>query len=396
MNYAPETTGIAPYTTGLARHLALSGHDVTVITGHPHYPEWRLHPGYEKPRPQTDDHGVRLIRVPHPVPRNPSGVSRVWMEIVFAVRAAAKLVSRRADVVVVVSPALLSLVPVLFLRPLRPYRMAAVVQDLYGAALAETGLSGGKLAMVTGWLERFLLRQMDGIAVIHAVFLQRLVTSGVTEERIRVIANWAHVTSAGATEREQQRRRLGWPPSDFVALHAGNMGAKQGLEGLVDVGRLAEKRGSDVRVVLMGNGSQREALRARTEGATRVSMLKSLPEGDFEATLAAADCLLLHEKPGVVEMSVPSKLTTYFTAGRPVVAATHERSGAAALIAASEAGVRVPAGDAAAILDAIEKIAANPAVAEEMSANGQAYAAEHLTGTASLNSYEDWIRGLAG
>ncbi|TFV53715.1 glycosyltransferase family 4 protein [Blastococcus sp. TF02A-35] len=395
LNYAPETTGIAPYTTGLARHLAISGHDVTVITGHPHYPEWRLHPGYERPQPPTDDHGVRLIRVPHPVPRNPGGLSRVWMEIVFAMRAAARLVRRRSDVVVVVSPALLSLLPALLLRPFRGFRTGAVVQDLYGAALAEIGLSGGRLALVTGWLERLLLRRMNGVAVIHQVFRQRLIASGVAEDRIRVIPNWAHVTVAGGADRDQRRRKLGWEPNDFVALHAGNMGAKQGLEGLVDVGRLAEKRGSNVRVVLMGNGSQRDALQTRSAGASRISMMDSLPEGDFEAALAAADCLLLHEKPGVVEMSVPSKLTTYFTAGRPVVAATHERSGAAALIAASQAGVRVTAGDAAGILDAIEKLAADPATAEAMSANGQAYAAEHLTGTASLTSYEAWVRVTA-
>lgn len=394
LNYAPETTGIAPYTTGVARHLAHLGHEVTVITGHPHYPEWHLHAGYEHPRPPVPDHGVHLVRVPHPVPGNPSGLSRVWMEVVFAVQAARRLVRERPDVLIVISPALLSLVPALLLRRIRGYRVGAVVQDLYGAALAETGLGGGKVAQLTAWLERFLLRRVDGTAVIHEIFRQRLTSDGVPAERVRIIPNWAHITMSRADDREKRRRQLGWAPTDFVALHAGNMGAKQGLEGLVAVGLLADERSSNVRVVLMGNGSQREVLEASAKGANRVSLIDPLPEGEFEAALAAADCLLLHEKPGVVEMSVPSKLTTYFTAGRPVVAATDERSGAAALIDASEAGLRVAAGAAAAILDAIERLAAEPATAEEMSANGQAYAAEHLTGTASLEAYEDWIRSL--
>lgn len=395
LNYAPETTGIAPYTTGLSRHLASVGHDVTVITGYPHYPEWHLHLGYERPRPPTDDHGVRLVRLPHPVPSNPGGLSRIWMELVFALRAALRLLNERPDVVVVVSPALLSLVPALLFRRLFRYRVGALVQDLYGAALAETGLGGGAVARMTARLERCLLRRADGTAVIHEVFRRRLLSEGVPADRLSVIPNWAHVTVNGQDNREEQRRRLGWSADDFVALHAGNMGAKQGLEGLVDVGRLAQKRGSAVRIVLMGNGSQRQELATRADGLSHVSLIESLPHGEFEAALAAADCLLLHEKPGVVEMSVPSKLTTYFTAGRPVVAATDERSGAAALIAASEAGVRVPAGDAVAILDAIEKVAADPAAAEELSANGQAYAAVHLTGAAALGRYESWVRSLA-
>src|SRR3954454_18651839 len=82
INYAPETTGIAPYTTALARHLARLGHNVSVVAGHPHYPGWQLHPEYQTPRPPQHDQGVRLLRVWHPVPRNPTGLSRVWMEVV--------------------------------------------------------------------------------------------------------------------------------------------------------------------------------------------------------------------------------------------------------------------------------------------------------------------------
>ncbi len=42
INYSPELTGIGPYTAGLAEHLASRGDDVTVITGLPHYPDWRI------------------------------------------------------------------------------------------------------------------------------------------------------------------------------------------------------------------------------------------------------------------------------------------------------------------------------------------------------------------
>jgi len=92
---------------------------------------------------------------------------------------------------------------------------------------------------------------------------------------------------------------------------------------------------------------------------------------------------------------VPSKLTSYFTAGRPVVAATDARSGAAALMAASGAGAIAQAGDADSILTAIEKVAADPAGADGMGASARSYAAQHLTGAASLGRYEDWIRRLA-
>jgi glycosyltransferase involved in cell wall biosynthesis len=393
LNYAPEITGIAPYTTAFARHLATE-HEVTVVTGHPHYPEWRLHEGYEQPLPPVVDRGVRLIRVPHPVPRDPTSLSRAWMEVVFAHRCALHLLRHRPRVVVVVSPALLALVPAVTLRYVLGHRVGVVVQDLYGAALAETGLGGGLVARTAGWLERQLLKRVHGIVVIHEVFKRRLIESGIAEDRMEVIPNWAHVTMPDYHDRAAGRRSLGWRNDEFIALHAGNMGAKQGLEGLVDVARLAEERGSPVRIVLMGDGSRRHALEEYGAGAARLTFLDPLPKGEFESALAAADCLLLHEKPGVVEMSVPSKLTTYFTAGRPVVAATDPRSAAASLMSASGAGLTVPAGDAQAALAVIESLCEEPELARELGERGRRYAAAHLGEAASLNRKSAWVRRL--
>ena len=57
INYSPEETGIGPYSTGLAEHLAGAGHDVTVVTGMPHYPAWEVEAAYRgdgaRTRPAT-------------------------------------------------------------------------------------------------------------------------------------------------------------------------------------------------------------------------------------------------------------------------------------------------------------------------------------------------------
>lgn len=394
LHYAPEHSGNAPYTTGLARHLAAAGLRVTALTGYPHYPQWRLYPGYSRRRPRETDRGVRLRRLRHPVPASPTGRARIVMEGVFAAGVLGQLLRRRADVVVAVSPVLLSLVPAVLLRRLRRYPVGVVVQDLYGAALAETGMGSGRLTRATSWLESALLSRADGVVVVHEVHRRRLLAGGIPAERIQVIPNWTHASVPEEVDRDAVRAELGWGPEEIIALHAGNMGVKQGLEGLVDTARLAEARGSRVRVVLLGDGSRRAALAEYGAGLARLTFLDPLPPGRFEAALASADVLLLHEKPGVVEMSVPSKLTSYFTAGRPVVAATDEHSGAAALMAAAGAGAVTPAGHAEAILAAVESLAADPVLAEKLGAAGRAYAAEHLTGAEALARYEAWVRAL--
>jgi glycosyltransferase involved in cell wall biosynthesis len=64
-------------------------------------------------------------------------------------------------------------------------------------------------------------------------------------------------------------------------------------------------------------------------------------------------------------------------------------------MAASGAGLTVSAGDPEAILGAIEILAEDPELAEKYGENGCRYAAEHLTGAASLERKASWVRRLA-
>ncbi len=51
INYWPEPTGIAPYTTGMAEHLAKHAASVEVLTGLPCYPSWTVPAAYRRGLP---------------------------------------------------------------------------------------------------------------------------------------------------------------------------------------------------------------------------------------------------------------------------------------------------------------------------------------------------------
>jgi colanic acid biosynthesis glycosyl transferase WcaI len=81
INYFPEVTGIAPYTTGMAEGLAAYAHDVSLVTGLPHYPEWRIYAAYRSRRSYRETvNGVTIDRLRHYVPRNPGLRNRIRME----------------------------------------------------------------------------------------------------------------------------------------------------------------------------------------------------------------------------------------------------------------------------------------------------------------------------
>jgi len=172
------------------------------------------------------------------------------------------------------------------------------------------------------------------------------------------------------------------------------MGVKQGLENVVEAARLAESRGDKVRFVLLGDGSQRASLEVRAAGATAVQFLDPLEQPAFSQALEAADVLLVNERPGVREMAVPSKLTTYFTAAKPILAATEADSTTAAEVAASGAGHRVPPGEPDALVAGALALSSDGAAARVMGEQGRRYATALLSHDTAIDAYDAWIRKL--
>ncbi|CAN5378335.1 glycosyltransferase family 4 protein [soil metagenome] len=396
INYSPEPFGIAPYTARLCEGLAARGYRVNVITGMPHYPQWRVPAEYRWKWASFETiEGVSLKRVRHSVPRRSSNLRRLLMEATFGLRGAGSH-WHQPDVVLCVSPALISTAAHLLRhRSSGGHRPAfgVWVQDLYSVGLSETQESAA--AGLAGRLESWVMRGADGIVVPHNRFRDQLVQNlQVPPEKITTIKNWTHVQSTGLVDRRTRRGRLGWADDETVVLHAGNMGVKQGLENVVRAAQIAERAKLNLRFVLMGDGNQRSALEAMARQTPGLEFRDPLPEGDFVAALQAADILLVNEKPGVAEMSVPSKLTSYFQSGTPVLASVSANGNAAQEIRSSGAGILVDEGDPGRLVEAAASLGRDARLRMSLGANGIEYAAAELGEAASIEMFDQWIRGL--
>jgi glycosyltransferase involved in cell wall biosynthesis len=392
INYAPESTGIAPYTTGLAEHLAAAGHEVAVVTGLPHYPAWRIAPGYggRMSREETQG-GVRVRRRAHYVPTTPSATHRAVYEGTFLASALPAASERGVDAVIGIVPSLSGgiLARLAASRNRVPYGL--LFQDLMGPAAAQSGLTGGgRVAGLTRVAESWAVAEATAVAVVSDGFRPYLRDLGVPDERIHLVPNWTHIESSTA-DRDVTRHELGWDDGRQVVLHAGNMGAKQGLEQVVDAARLADERGDRVRFVLMGAGNQRAALEALGVGIASLDFARPADERHFPDVLAAADVLLLSERASVVDMSLPSKVTSYATAGRPIVAAVPDGGTTATELDRSGAAIRVEPGDPAALLDALARLRGDPDLVVRLGEAGPAYVTRYLRRDAALPRADAFI-----
>ncbi|WP_062530167.1 glycosyltransferase [Demequina rhizosphaerae] len=387
INYPPERTGIGPYTGALARALAARGRAVRVVTAQPHYPEWEIYEGYRRWTSDEDDAGVAVHRVLHYVPRRPQGIPRLLSEITLGARSALAPWGR-TDAVLLVSPALFSSA-IARLRARLTHRdaeLAVWIQDLYGRGQQETS-GGGAVAKILHAVEGGLLRGSDRVIVIHDRFKRAVVEDyGVDPDKVSVVRNWTHLKPHAPIDRAAARRERGWA-DETVILHAGNMGVKQGLEHVVAAARRAEERGESLRFVMLGDGGERARLEEAAEGLGNLDFLAPLDDEAFRGALAAADILLVHEAPGVSEMAVPSKLTSYFDAGRPVLAATDPAGVTADEVRSADAGVVVASGDPDALVDGALEIASDASRADALGANGRAYREAVLAEDAAIDAF---------
>jgi colanic acid biosynthesis glycosyl transferase WcaI len=154
------------------------------------------------------------------------------------------------------------------------------------------------------------------------------------------------------------RRELAIPPDKVVALYAGNMSEKQGLEMLVVAARALADDG-DISFVFAGEGAARRRLETMSLGLGNVTFLPLQPAERLNDLLNLADIHLLPQRRGVADLVMPSKLLGMMSSGRPVVAGADPGSALGNVVAscglvvtpedgaAMAASVRVLAGDGA-------------------------------------------------
>jgi colanic acid biosynthesis glycosyl transferase WcaI len=390
--FPPELTGIAPYNAALADALIEAGASVHVVTGVPHFPMWKTQPPYDRGiRFEEVAGALRVSRRRHWVPKDASLRGRAVLESTFLAHAAPSVFRSRADVVVAVTPSLAGLGAAQMGRRGRP--LGVIVQDFTAGGAAQTGTAGSGVSRLLQRGENAMLRRADRIGVISPDFTQQLTDAGVDPLRVALVPNFTHIDPVHVSAAEA-RSVLGWETDAFTVVHTGNMGLKQGLHHVIEAARLAERRGDRINWVLVGDGNQRRALQASSRGVASLRFVDPLTEELYPYALAAADVLVLNEGPGVSEFCLPSKLTSYVVASRPILAATQPGSVTYRTIERHGFAHLVPAGDPLELLAGLDELRSRPDLARQLVRSAAAYAAQTSRADASRR-YVDFVAELA-
>ena len=323
-NFWPEPTGIAVYTTDLAGLLQDDGFEVSVLTSLPHYPWWKVPSQFAHLIEGIAQHqSVKVIRAGHWIPPKMNALLRIRFEssLWWNLRRISKsLVENEFDVVIAYIPTVAAGLVGKQIAKKFGIPLGLIVQDLSGAGAKQSGLRGGALiSQVSSTVEGLVLKAADSMVVVSPAMREVVTNLGVSSSKILEISNYS-ARKIDVVNRDVARNSFGWKNDDFIVVHTGNMGAKQNLENVVEASKRLSSD-SKLKIYLIGHGNQETNLRRLCDGLENIVVTAAVTDDQYSALLAAADLLLVNERSTQMEMSLPSKLTSYLYSERPVLAA---------------------------------------------------------------------------
>jgi glycosyltransferase involved in cell wall biosynthesis len=384
----------------MVQALVQRGLDVDVLTGKPNYPEGRYYPGYRGWGCQREPwSGATLFRVPLAA-RGSSGAVRLVINylsfICSGLLCAPWLLRGRSYSAILVygSSPILQAIPLLFLGWLKRCPVIVWVQDLWPESLEATGyVRNPRLLRAVGRVVRFIYRRTDLLLVQSRAF-EAAVARAAPGKPIVYYPNSVDAVfcAPGASDI------LDIPGLDggFAVVFTGNIGAGQAVDVIVEAAtRLRDY--SDIRFVVIGEGVRSDWLRRQVEvrDLDNLYLPGRYPVEIMPCVLKKASALLvtLADHPAFAA-TIPSKMQTYMAAGRPILASLNGEG--ARLVTEAGAGVAAPAGDAAALAQAVLSLYRMlPEERDRLGANGRRYFEKHFEREMLVDTLIEHIRRTA-
>lgn len=355
--FYPEISAPSARWLELGREMTRLGHEVTVLTCAPNFPQGRLLPGYRNRLFQREKiEGITVCRVWSFMVPNEGILLRTLDFMSFALSASLQCWRvKKPDVVIGTSPQLFAGAAGALIARLRGARFVFEVRDLWPDAVAELGVVKRRALAPFFWLAQLLYRKADAIVTVGPGYARQLQEwHGISANRLGVITNGVDETLfSSANRREAMRAHYGWKEDDFVVIYLGTHGLSQNLSMLLHAAaRLRDER--RIRFVLIGDGAEKTSLsRQRDEmHLENCELWPTQPRDAVPALYEAADaCVVMLARNALFEGTYPSKLFEAMAMNCPIFLSVEGES--AELVRRAEGGICLPPDDSEALANAI-------------------------------------------
>ena len=393
----PENFGI----NDLAKGLVERGHRITVLTGRPNYPNGRFYAGYGAIRPYRQTYnGMQILRVPL-FPRGRGGGFRLAMNYAsFAFTASfigPLLTGGKYDAIFVYEPSPITVgLPAMIMKACKGAPILFWLQDLWPESLSATGaVKSAAILKPVEQLVRWMYKWFDCILIQSRAFGPAVEQLGGNPRKIRYFPNGAEsLYRPVAVPSNAPEHKL--MPDGFRVTFAGNIGAAQDFDTIVEAARLLKSK-TDIHWIIIGDGRMKDQVERtiQREGLTdNVHLLGRHPPERMPYFFSLSDALLVTlKKDPIFSLTIPSKVQAYLACGRPIVAALDGEG--ARVIQEANAGLTCSTQNPAGLAEAVLKLyGLSPDERAAMGKNGRSFFENEFEQQILLDRLERWLTEL--
>lgn len=385
----------------LVKGLVSRGHEVTVLTGKPNYPEGVFFEGYGFLKKQRDSYsGADVFRVPL-IPRGKGSGFWLMMNYLsfafFACLFGPFLCKGLYDAIFVfeVSPVTVGL-PAIVLKKIKNAPIFFWVLDLWPESLSSSGKLKSKLIIRSvESLVRFIYKNSDVILASSKGFISRIKLLAPKPNSIKYFPNF--IEESIDQNEESFADAVYNFPEGFKIMFAGNIGYSQSFPTILEtVEKL--KCYKNIHWIILGDGRMAKWVNEQIDERglkSNIHLAGRYPQEKMPYFYSNVDALLVSlKKEPNFELTVPGKIQSYLFSGKPIIASLDGEG--ALLVKKANAGVTCPAEDSVALAEAVLKLYhMEKKELYDMGINGRNYCVEHFNREKLFDKLEGWFREMS-
>ena len=372
--YTPEGNAPASRVSALAERWVAAGHEVTILTGAPNVPDGVVYPGYRNRWRQTETiNGVKVVRIWTYIAPNKGTIRRIANYVSYMLSAFWNgLWMKRPDVMIATSPQFFCGWAGVLLHWFRRFPFVLEIRDIWPESMSavDAGLPGPILKVI-GVMEKMMYRSAGHIVTVGQGYVEKLIARGVPADKISVIMNGVDKKLFFPRPPDEKLLAEHGLTGKFVCSYIGTIGMACGLKTALDAAELLKRRGrDDIRIVLVGDGAQREALQKKTteRHLDNVLFTGRRPKAEMPNWVASSNVNLVHlKKSDLFTTVMPSKIFESAGCARPILMGVD--GFAKKLVLDAGAGIGMEPENAEEMADALEKFAADPELCRQLGQN---------------------------
>jgi colanic acid biosynthesis glycosyl transferase WcaI len=373
--YFPEDTAIGLYNTQMVEYLQSKGYDITVITGFPCYPQWKIRDSYKtKTTFFTESYkNTKIVRYKQFVPSTPTFFKRILLLIDFTFGSFFNVLKiKKCDVVICIVPHTSTIFLGWILKLKTKAKLWNHIQDFEFDAAQETGISSKesiakKLVFKTLFkLETKLLNQGAVNSTISYNMLSKLQSKSKSESFY--FPNWIDVSQIHTPEFKPHHY---FKTEAFKILYSGNIGDKQDWNFFIQFAK--QLVDYNVEIVVVGDGAKREWLSHNISGLANVKQYPPVDYSELFSLLHSTDLHILFQKNNVVDSVMPSKLLGMMASAKPSLISGNVNSEVKTIFDESEGGCFVSENSVEKCVNFVKQLMEHPEKAQKMGLQAKNY-----------------------